>query len=53
MVRLGFEELGEHPFLDLEHSVPGPNTLARLNIALDMATAAGKDHITPAARTPS
>ncbi len=41
-VRLSFEELGEHPFLELEYSVPGPNTLARLNIALDAATAAGK-----------
>jgi hypothetical protein len=40
--RLSFEELGEHPFLELENSVPGPNTLARLNIALDAATAAGK-----------
>jgi hypothetical protein len=39
---LSFEELGEHPFLELEYSVPGPNTLARLNIALDAATAAGK-----------
>ncbi len=44
VVRLSFEELGEHPFLELEYSVPGPNTLARLNIALDAATAAGKVH---------
>jgi hypothetical protein len=42
LIRLSFEELGEHPFLELEYSVPGPNTLARLNIALDAATAAGK-----------
>ena len=42
MIRLNFDELGEHPYLDLEQSVPGPNTVARLNIALDAATSAGK-----------
>lgn len=47
--RLSFDELGEHPFLDLEHSVPGPNTVARLNIALDAATAADRNKDTEVA----
>ena len=38
---MGFDELGSHPFLELEESVPGPNTVSRLSITLDIATAAG------------
>jgi hypothetical protein len=40
---MGFDELSSHPFLDLEYSVPGPNTVSKLSVTLDIATSAGTD----------